>query len=114
MTRSSWTVVEPSLPALTYTYSFGSGIANTLALVVEGGVVIVSPPCNPTDATFTEIEKHGPIRGLVAPNAFHHMGLSAWKERAPDAPVFAPAQSIARIEKKTQLKGIRPLAEAAK
>jgi hypothetical protein len=114
MTASSWTVVEPSLPALTYTYSFGPGIANALAFAVPGGVAVVSPPCRPTEAVFAEIEKHGAVKAIVAPNAFHHMGLRAWKERYPEAPVFAPAQSIARIEKQTKLTGIRPLAEAAK
>ena len=113
MIDRAWTVVEPSLPALTLTYSFGPGIANALALTVEGGVVLVSPPTNPTDAVFAEIEKRGPVRALIAPNGFHHLGLNAWKERAPNAPIFAPAQSIARIEKKSKLTGIRPLADAA-
>ena len=70
MPTSSWTVVEPTLPALTYTYSFGPGIANALALVVEGGVVVVSPPYQPTDALFADLEKHGPVRAIVTPNAF--------------------------------------------
>jgi hypothetical protein len=114
MATSSWTVVESSLPALTYTYSFGPGIANALALVVEGGVVVVSPPCNPPESAFTELEQRGPVRALVASNAFHHMGLPSWKARFPDALVFAPAQSIARVEKRAKLTGIRPVAEAAK
>jgi hypothetical protein len=61
---STWTTAEPSLPALTFTYSFGPGVANALA---------------------------------------------AWKTRYPDAPVFAPAQSIARVEKQSKLGGIQPL-----
>lgn len=111
---SSWTVVEPSLPALTFTYSFGPGIANALALVTGGGVVLVSPPCNPTEETFKELEAKGPLKAFVAPNAFHHMGLPAWKKRYPDVPVFAPAQSIARIGKKSGMNGLQPLADAAK
>lgn len=114
MRDSSWTVVEPKLPALTYTYSFGPGIANALALVVDGGVIVVSPPATPTEACFVELEKHGPVRGLIAPNAFHHRGLQAWKARYPDAPIFAPAQSVARVEKQAKLSGVRPIAEAAK
>ena len=114
MATSSWTIVEPSLPALTYTYSFGPGIANALALVVEGGVVVVSPPCNPPEGAFKELEPRGPVRALIAPNAFHHMGLSAWKARWPEAPIFAPAQSVARVEKHTKLTGVRPVTEAAK
>jgi hypothetical protein len=114
MGASSWTVVEPSLPALTCTYSFGPGTANALAVAVDGGVVVVSPPFKPEERVFTELEKHGPVRALVAPNAFHHMGVAAWKARYPEAAIFAPAQSIARVAKKTKLTGIQPLAEAAK
>jgi len=113
VTSSSWTVVEPKLPALTFTYSFGSGIANALAFAVPDGLVVVSPPAKPADRVFTELESRGPIRALVAPNAFHHMGLAAWKKRYPDAHVFAPAQSIARIQKQSRHTGIRPLADAA-
>lgn len=111
MPESSWTVVEPSLPALMYTYVFDPGIANALALPVEGGLVVVSPPCNVPDSVFTELAKHGPVRALLAPNAFHSLGLAPWKARYPDAPIFAPAQSIARLEKQTKLTGMRPLAE---
>jgi hypothetical protein len=113
MRSSSWTVVEPSLPALTYTYKFGPGLANTLAVKGDGGMIVVSPPCNPEESTFAELEKQGPVRALVAPNAYHHLGLPAWKARYPDAPIFAPAQSIARVEKQSKLTGLRPLAEAA-
>jgi hypothetical protein len=111
MRASSWTVVEPSLPALTYTYVFGPGIANSLAIPVEGGVAVVSPPCNAPDTMFTELEKHGPVRAIVAPNAFHSLGLAPWRARYPDVPIFAPAQSIARLEKTTRLTGIRPVAD---
>jgi hypothetical protein len=110
---SSWTVAEPSLPALTFTYTFGPGVANALALCANGGVVLVSPPSNPPESAFTDIEARGPVRALVAPNAFHHLGLRPWRERYPDVPIFAPAQSIARIEKQSRLTGIRPLADAS-
>lgn len=111
MSASSWTVVEPSLPALLYTYVFGPGIANALAVPVQGGVAVVSPPSNGPDSMFTELEKHGPVRAIVAPNAFHSLGLAPWKARYPDVPIFAPAQSIARLEKQTKLTGIRPVAD---
>jgi hypothetical protein len=110
---SSWTVVDPSLPALTFTYSFGQGTANALAVTIDGGgFAVVSPPCNVAESTFAELEARGPVRALVAPNAFHNLGLAPWKERYPSVPIFAPAQSIARLEKKTKLGGIQPLADA--
>src|SRR6185437_15051035 len=98
----------------TFTYSFGPGIADSLAFPVEGGVAVVSPPCKVPGESFAELEKHGKVRALIAPNAYHHMGLPEWKARYPEAEIFAPAQSIARVEKQTKLGGIRPLAEAAK
>jgi hypothetical protein len=114
MTEPSWTVAEPSLPALTYTYSFGPGMANALALVADGNVALVSAPCNPPDSAFAEIEKHGKVRALIAPNAYHHMGIGPWKARFPEAEVFAPVQSIPRVEKHSGVTGIRPVAEATK
>jgi hypothetical protein len=111
---STWTVVEPSLPALTYHYSFGPGFAEALALVVDGGVIVVSPPCNVPDSAYKDLESRGPVRALVAPNAYHTMGLAPWKERYPDAGLYAPAQSIARVEKQSKLTGIKPVGEMGK
>ena len=59
------------------------------------------------------VRKHGPVRALVAPNAYHYLGLSAWKARFPDAQVFAPAQSVARVEKRSKVADIRPVGEMA-
>jgi hypothetical protein len=110
---SSWIVVEPSLPALTFTYSFGPGVANSLAVAVDGGLAVVSPPSSPPESAFTELEKHGKLRAIVAPNAFHTMGIAPWKARFPDVPVFAPQGGIARVEKQSKVSGIRPIAEAS-
>lgn len=53
------------------------------------------------------------MRAIVVPNAFHTMGVAPWKARFPDARVFAPPQSIPRVQKKTGVAGIEPLANAA-
>ena len=92
-------------------YSFGPGRANALAVGVDGGVIVVSPPCR--ESVLDAAAGFGSVRALVASNAFHHMGLSRWKARFPNAQVFAPAQSIARVAARTGLTGIRPVAEAA-
>lgn len=112
--NSGWTVIDATLPVLVYEYTFAPG-AHSNALAVGGpeGLVVFSPPSRPKDETFAELEKHGKVRALVASNALHHLGLPAWKARYPDAPVFAPAQSIARVEKKSGIKGIRPIREAS-
>jgi hypothetical protein len=110
--NAGWTVLDSKLPLLTYHYSFGPGRANALAIGGDDGLIVISPPYRAPEAAFTELEAHGKIRALVASNAFHYLGLPAWKARYPDAKVFAPAQSIARVEKRSRIAGILPLAEA--
>jgi hypothetical protein len=107
----TWTPVSDDLPLLVCSYSFGPGYAIALAAPCDGGYVVVSPPCNAPESTFAGIEKRGKVRALVASNAFHNMGVGAWKERFPDAKLFAPAQAIARVEKKGKVTGVHPLSE---
>lgn len=109
---NSWKVFDSELPMLTYEYSFGPGTANALAVGGEGGLIVASPPYRAADSAFNELASHGPVRALIATNAFHHMGIPEWKERFPDAEIYAPAQSIARVEGKTKLHGILPVGRA--
>lgn len=112
-TANGWKIFDARTPVLTYEYSFGPGTANSLAVGAEGGLLVVSPPCRARSGTFEDLSAYGTVRALVASNAFHHLGLAEWKARFPDAAVFAPAQSIERVERQARLRGIRPLAEAA-
>lgn len=112
-TPHGWKVFDADIPILTYSYSFGPGTANALAVGVAGGLVIVSAPSRVADGVFEDLRPYGPVLALVASNAFHHMGIPEWKRRFPHAAVFAPAQSVARVERQTKLSGIRPLADAA-
>src|SRR5262249_1734421 len=105
--------VEGDDSILTYTYSFGPGLSTALAVKGDDGMIVVSPPCKVAAGVLDDIETIGPVRPLVASNAFHHMGLPAWRERFPKAKVFAPAQSIARVKKQTKLDEIAPLSDAA-
>ena len=107
-----WTVFDPDARILTCEYSFGPGLATSLAAGGDAGLVIVSPPCRVAGTVLDEVERFGPVCALVASNAFHHMGLAQWKARFPQAALFAPAQSIARVQKQSGLQDIRPLAEA--
>jgi hypothetical protein len=43
--RTHWQFFDPATPVLTFEYSFGPGTANALAVGVDGGLAIVSPPC---------------------------------------------------------------------
>ena len=111
-TPNGWEVVDLDLPLLTYRYSFGPGIASALAVGVDGGVAIVSPPFDAAEGVYADLKPYGDVKALVASNAFHYMGLVAWKARFPNAPIYAPSQSLARIEKQSKLRGIQPLAKA--
>ena len=112
-TPHGWKVFDGQTPILTYEYSFGPGTANALAVGGEGGLVVVSPPRRAAAGVFDDLARFGPVRALVAPNAFHYMGVPEWKARFPEAALFAPAQSVARVGKHTGLEGIRSLADAA-
>jgi hypothetical protein len=93
-------------------YRFGPAQVNALAVRGEAGLIVLSPPYRVQQRVFDELQAYGPVRGLVASNAFHNMGIPEWKQRFPAAAVFAPAQSIARVERKTGITNIRALADA--
>lgn len=112
-TANGWKIFDADAPILTYEYSFGPGTANALAVGTERGLVVVSPPCGAGAGIFGDLSRYGPVTALVASNAFHYLGVAEWKKRFPDAAVYAPLQSIARVERKTKLTGIRPVAEAS-
>jgi hypothetical protein len=110
-TPNGWRIFDADAPVLLYEYSFGPGTANALAVRGGGGLVVVSPPCRVGAGVFDDLARYGTVAALVAPNAFHLMGIPEWKKRFPAAAVFAPAQSVARVQRRTRLHEIRPLAE---
>jgi hypothetical protein len=109
---SKWRSVPGAQNALTFQYSFGGGVARSFAVMGPKGWIVVSPPRKLGEADVSTLEEQGPIAALVAPNAFHHMGLGPWREKYPDAQIFAPKQSLARVQKKSGLSVIRDVAEA--
>ncbi len=113
MRKREWVVVDDRLPILTYEYSFGPGLANTLAIGVKGGIALVSPPCGASPDVFDVLHTHGPVVAIVASNAFHHLGIKEWHARFPNAVVAAPAQSVARVKKKTGISSIVALGDAS-
>jgi len=112
-TPHGWKVFDARTPILTYEYSFGPAMAHSLAVGGQNGLIVVSPPCRVAPGVFADLAHCGKVRALVASNAFHHLGLPEWKARFDDAEIFAPAQSVKRVEKRSKLSGIRPLSEAA-
>jgi hypothetical protein len=111
-TPNGWEILDEKLPILTYRYSFGPGLANALAVGVDGGLVVVSPPCKVEDGVYDDLKRFGDVKAVVASNGFHHLGLPAWKSRFPQATIYAPEQSVARVEMHSKLTGIKPLSAA--
>jgi hypothetical protein len=110
---TDWQPVDGTDNVQTFEYSFGRGLARTFAVLGPEGWVVVGPAYKADEATYAALEKRGPVAAVVAPNAFHTMGIRGWHERFPKARLFAPAQAIARVEKKGNVTGVAPLAEAA-
>jgi hypothetical protein len=95
----------------TLKYSFGQGTANTFAAQLDDdGWLVVSPAAGAPAAVLDELAADGPVRALVAPSGFHHMGHPAWRARFPDAKSYAPEGSMARLRKKSSVDYL-PLAE---
>jgi len=112
-TRHGWRVFAREPAVLIRTYSFGPGTSNALAVRGGAGLLVLSPPYRASQGLFDDLARFGRVCALVASNAFHHLGIREWKARFPDAAVFAPAQSIARVKRQTGLDDIRPIAAAA-
>jgi hypothetical protein len=109
----TWQVFDGDMPVLTCSYAVGPAVSNALAVGTPNGLVLVSPPYRAPETVYEGLQEYGHVGALVASNAFHHMGIPEWKARFPDAQVFAPAQSVHRVRKKTHIEEVSPLATAA-
>ena len=67
--------------------------ARTTVIRLEDGGLLVHSPAPPTDALAGELAALGPVRWLVVPNAFHHLGTPPAKARFPEAKVIGPASA---------------------
>lgn len=112
-TPHGWKIFDAALPVLTYEYSFGPGSAHALAVAGAYGLIVVSPPAGVEAGVFDDLLRFGPVCALVAPNGFHHFGLQPWHQRFPEAGIYAPPSAIERLQRKTGLRDIQPLASLA-
>ena len=66
-------------------------IGTRMTVIRAGGGLVVHSPIAIDDGLVTEIDALGPVRYIVAPNAYHHLfageGVRAW----PEALLLAPA-----------------------
>lgn len=96
-----WTALDGAGTAWTLEYSFSKGAwATSLAFRGVDGIVVVSPPKTDDPAVMDALAAHGPVRALVANNAYHHLGQVGWRARFPQAVSYAPAGGLAALRKK--------------
>ena len=65
----------------------------------DGKLMVISPGTDTSDAVFDDLDALGTVVALVSPGAFHNMGLPSWKERYPDARLFATESGIPHLAK---------------
>lgn len=68
---------------------------STVVRLDDGGLLLHSP-APPTDALTAQLRALGPVRWLVVPNRFHHLGAAAAAAAFPDARVIGPASAAAK------------------
>jgi hypothetical protein len=70
--------------------------ARTTVLRLDDGSLLLHSPAPPTDALAQALRALGPVRLLVVPNCFHHLGTPLAAARFPEAQVVAPASALTR------------------
>lgn len=70
-------------------------VRTTVVRLDDGGLLVHSP-APPTDDLAAELEALGPVRWLVVPNRWHHLGTVASAASFPEAQVVGPTSALAR------------------
>lgn len=70
--------------------------ARTTVVRLDDGGLLLHTPAPPTDALAAQLRALGPVRWLVVPNCFHHLGTPAAAARFPEAQVVGPASALGR------------------
>lgn len=92
------TIVEDRIWSLERPVWF-SGIrqrARTTVLRLDDGSLLLHSPAPPSEQLAEQLLRLGPVRWLVVPNCFHHLGAPAAAARFPDAQVVGPASALRR------------------
>jgi len=105
-TKSGWTTLAQEPLVLQREYSFGQGSANTLAIGLPGGkLLLVSPPAGLSAHELQSLSDHGEVIGMLAINGAHYMGLPAWRSAFPAAITYATQKARERILKRCKAPG---------
>lgn len=67
----------------------------TIVRLDDGGLLLHTPP-PPTETLVEQLRALGPVRWLVVPNCWHHLGAPAAAVRFPEAKVVGPASAVER------------------
>jgi hypothetical protein len=70
--------------------------ARTTVIRLDDGSLLLHSPAPPSDALVEELRALGPVRWLVVPNTFHHLGTPPAKARFPEAQVIGPASALGK------------------
>lgn len=109
----SWKKVADGIWVRVYQFN-GNPLHTSAVALADGGLLVVSPGTDLSDGDFAELDALGTVRALLAPGAFHNMGLPAWSARYPSAGLYGPAaaaQHVAKVHPKlAPLQDLRALA----
>lgn len=70
--------------------------ARTTVVRLDDGSLLLHTPAPPTDALAEQLRALGPVRWLVVPNCWHHLGTPAAAAYFPEAQVVGPASALNR------------------
>jgi hypothetical protein len=70
--------------------------ARTTVVRLDDGTLLLHTPAPPNDALAEELRALGPVRWLVVPNCWHHLGAPAAAARFREATVVGPASALRR------------------
>lgn len=70
--------------------------ARTTVVRLDDGSLLVHSPAPPSDALVEQLRALGPVRWLVVPNCFHHLGAPAAAACFPEAQVVGPTSARSR------------------
>jgi Domain of unknown function (DUF4336) len=68
----------------------------TTVVRLDDGSLLLHTPAPPTDALAQELRALGPVRWLVVPNRWHHLGAPAAAAHFPEATLVGPASALHR------------------
>jgi hypothetical protein len=81
--KDIWVVDGPEVPFL------GLMVGTRMTIVRVGDELWIHSPVSISDEVAGELESLGNIRYVVAPNKYHHVFLSEWRDRYPEAELYA-------------------------